>query len=318
MEKILIFLIILVMLLNGCAASREFPEVVGKPLDTEISDTVVDTPETTDVPVTDVQPPEFVQNQIAYTDSPTTVEEGSLVIKYEDATQSLNGITILFSTVNETGYNVSLGWVNSCQIEVTTTDGMYYYDPFMMEISRGVGELTVEVKGASGAIQKIVITELCLLSNHGFPDERINNVVVYDLDNNVQFFEGYFAQNIEEGSLVIKYEDALQSLNGMTILLSTVNETGHNVSLGWVDSCQIEVTTTEGVYYYDPFMMEIPRGVGELTVEVKGASGVIQKIVITELCLLSNHGFPDERINNVVVYDFDNNVQHFRGTFSDT
>ncbi len=72
MKTTLIFSIILVMLLSGCAASRELPEVVGKPLDSEVTDTVVGVPETKDDLGTEPDIPETTEATTADTEHPQT------------------------------------------------------------------------------------------------------------------------------------------------------------------------------------------------------------------------------------------------------
>lgn len=195
MKKILILLLVFVTLLSGCVSTHGLPEAVGKPVDSETPDTVVDIPETTDIPVTDVQTPQT-------TESPTTDTEPSepfvnptdspLFIRIEDTMQTSIGLRILFTIHNETGYNISFGWVGSCHIEVTTTEGTYYYEPFMLTVSRGTSQVTIDVNGASGEIRKLVITDLRLLNENGLPGRSLTDVVVYDISTGVTYFEGSF------------------------------------------------------------------------------------------------------------------------------
>lgn len=123
-----------------------------------------------------------------------TGENETLSITFEGTRETEQGTQILFTAVNSTGYNVSLGWVGSCQIEVTTSEETYYYEPFMMEISRGKSSFDIEVENCEGEIEKIVITELCLLNkgNNNLPGDELHDVVVYDAGKNIDSFADTF------------------------------------------------------------------------------------------------------------------------------
>jgi len=103
-----------------------------------------------------------------------------------------NGAEIVLSSRNETGHNVSLGWVNSCQVEVTTSEDTYYYEPHMDEFSRGKDTLTIYLRNCEGNLEKVVITELCLLNNRGLPGKRMHDVVVFDANKDIDGFEDAF------------------------------------------------------------------------------------------------------------------------------
>ena len=131
----------------------------------------------------------------------------------------------------------------------------------------------------------------------------------------VPIFTGCSADSSE--TLSIEVLHIAENANGMQIIFLTRNNTGYNVSLGWVGSCQIEVTTTEDTYYYEPFMSEIHRGRDELSITVPNCTGTVEKIVFTDLRLLDIGGnLPGRQMRNVVVYDTANGIESFIGTFS--
>lgn len=124
----------------------------------------------------------------------STNNNETLYIGVENIEQGYDGTEITFVTQNNTGYTVSLGWVGSCQIEVTTTEGVYYHKPFMKKFNRGKDTLSIWIDGCEGNVEKIVITELCLLNSGSgnLPGDEKHDVVVYDTNANIEYFEGGF------------------------------------------------------------------------------------------------------------------------------
>jgi len=118
--------------------------------------------------------------------------------------------------------------------------------------------------------------------------------------------------------LLIRTESCeLTDEGALEIVLATENKTGYPVSFGWVSSCQIEVTTTEDTYYYEPFMSEIPRGKDTFSFELDECRGEVERIVITELCLLEegHSNLPGRELHDVVVYDAKKDIDSFQGSF---
>ena len=325
MKKLMILLLVLVTLLSGCVSTHGLPEAVGKQPETEAPEVVAELP-----------------------------EPGALRIKYENHLQSINGMTIVLSTANETGHIVSIGF-GMGQIEVTTSEGVYTSSAFMVKIPKGIDELIIGVDNASGDIQKIVIPELSLLDTDDLPKKTIKNVVVYDVENNVHCYEEEIAaagRSANSGRMIptsqfaavnnvgvtkfiparnpndaimseysgdeplfIKVENTLQTTRGLLVLLTFHNNTGRRLSLGWV-SCQIEVTTTDGTYYQNVEHTEISQGSSQIQINIIGASGDIRKFVISDLRLLKeSSGLSDKALNDVVVYDISTGVTYFEGSF---
>ena len=103
-----------------------------------------------------------------------------------------DGLEITLESKNNTGYDVSLGWVNSCKIKVTTSDGTYYHAPFMAQFDPGSDSYTFVARGVKGELKQVVITELCLLGNRGLPSHRLNDAVVFDAQKNTTYFKDSF------------------------------------------------------------------------------------------------------------------------------
>jgi len=121
----------------------------------------------------------------------------------------------------------------------------------------------------------------------------------------------------EDETISIELEDVVQAKDGVEIILEIENDAGNKISLGWAGGCQIEVTTKENEYYYEPFMTEIPQGKSTLTVPLKDSEAdvKIEKIVITRLCLLNDRGLPGRELKDVVVYDKAADIEEFEGAF---
>lgn len=120
-------------------------------------------------------------------------EDETLSIKVEQMERTEEGLELLFTTQNDTGYDVSLGWTGSCDIEVTTTEKTYYYKPFMDEIPRGESQMAYTIPNVEGEVEKVVITELCLLNISGcLPGKKIRNAVVFDTDKELEGFVDSF------------------------------------------------------------------------------------------------------------------------------
>ena len=121
----------------------------------------------------------------------------------------------------------------------------------------------------------------------------------------------------EDETISIKLKEVVQTEDGAELILETENDTGNKISLGWAGGCQIEVTTRENEYYYEPFMTQIPRGESTLTVPLKDSEADVrvEKIVITRLCLLNDRGLPGRELKDVVVYDKEEDIDEFEGAF---
>lgn len=118
--------------------------------------------------------------------------EKDLYLEYV-GTKTRGGTTYVNIDVeNNTGSKISLGWVNSCSVFVTTDEGIYEYTPHMKEIGRSDNSLSVPVVGLEGEIKKIKITEHCLLNDSGLPETKMRDIVVYDAEGYADGFSGNF------------------------------------------------------------------------------------------------------------------------------
>lgn len=119
-------------------------------------------------------------------------KDETVSIEVKEVVQTADGAEIILSTDNKAGAKISLGWAGSCEILITTSDGDFYYEPRMSEIRRGKGELKLPIEGMTGEIEKLVITELCLLENRGLPGAEMKDVVVLDKSAGIDGFEDSF------------------------------------------------------------------------------------------------------------------------------
>lgn len=197
MKKRIVLLAILTLVLSGCGARSDYPENVGRPLVTEVPTVESIAPETTELVPTETTTPETTAPTLTETDASNTTEmptqeekeaDDVLRIQVESIQPTAQGMRIVLYTENETGNVVSMGLWSTCFIEVTTTEDTYYHELFMIEIPRGKGQLSFDVKDAKGEVRKIVITELCLHNSDGFQASEIHNAVVYDVENSIDGF----------------------------------------------------------------------------------------------------------------------------------
>ncbi len=120
----------------------------------------------------------------------------------------------------------------------------------------------------------------------------------------------------DDALLSIAIESMEETERGLDLILISQNNTGRKVSFGWVSSCEIEVATSEGIYYYTPFMMNIPQGNSTLPLFVKDCKGEVEKVTITDLRLLNSNGLPGRKLRNTVVYDKEKGINGFEGSFA--
>ena len=96
---------------------------------------------------------------------------------------------------NETDSKISLGWVNSCEIIVDTTEDTYYFEPdaFNRKFRKGTNQYSVNISGCIGEIRRVEITEICKLNDRNLPDYKyLRDVVVYDTDKGIDSYSGSF------------------------------------------------------------------------------------------------------------------------------
>ncbi len=111
--------------------------------------------------------------------------------------------------------------------------------------------------------------------------------------------------------------EAIESVgDGQLVTLEIENNTGGNISFGWVNSCEIYVVTDEGKYYLDPPGEDIKKGESEFVMELFGCPGEVEQISITNLCLLSDRGLPDRHMKDITIYDAAEGIDEFEGSFS--
>lgn len=110
----------------------------------------------------------------------------------------------------------------------------------------------------------------------------------------------------------------VEDISKNELVLKFDNDTDSNLSLGWVDSCEIILETTEDTYYFETSSIDgrIKRGTSLYYLDISECDGEITRIEITDLRKLSDRGLPDARLKNIVVYDVDNGIESYSGSFS--
>ncbi len=116
---------------------------------------------------------------------------------------------------------------------------------------------------------------------------------------------------------VISVTNINQTDDTAHLSLEIENNAGSKISYGWVNSCKIVVTTTEGTYEAAAPRQDIPQGYSSCEISVSHCPGKIISIVITDLRLLDGRGLPSERLSDVEIY---NTVKHrysYTGSFAE-
>lgn len=119
----------------------------------------------------------------------------------------------------------------------------------------------------------------------------------------------------DEGNLHITVSDIYTSGDDQFVELEISNQAGARISFGWVRSCEILVTTDAGEFSFNPPSDEINQKSSTLVMKLPGCQGTIEVIEITDLRLLNHDGLPGKRLSNVVIYDVNNNIKSFVGSF---
>ncbi len=123
----------------------------------------------------------------------------------------------------------------------------------------------------------------------------------------------------EELSFTISVASIDDFGNAKTIVLDIENNTNAKISFGWVNSCEVLVTTTEGTYSMTPHMLKASRGNSTHSLVVPNCPGEVKTIEITELILLNDDALPsDSELHDIVIYDVSDNITSYRGAFEDT
>ena len=95
---------------------------------------------------------------------------------------------------NYTGARVSFGWVDSCEVVVTTDQGLYSREvSSFTKVNQGSYTMKLSLGSARGTVQKIVLTDLRQLKDSGLPGNRMKNVVIYDIAKGISSYEGKFS-----------------------------------------------------------------------------------------------------------------------------
>ncbi len=118
--------------------------------------------------------------------------EETLRLEVVDVTADGEDMLVTLAIDNRTGYNISFGWVNDCEIIAVTDEGTFYANPPSERIRRGESELVLELSDCHGELEKLQITQLCQLGDDGLPDRKMKDVTVYDENKGVEEFEGVF------------------------------------------------------------------------------------------------------------------------------
>ncbi len=96
--------------------------------------------------------------------------------------------------------------------------------------------------------------------------------------------------------------------DGKVITVAYSNNTGGEVSLGWVGTCELRVTTDEGVFsrkatIQEEFMRFV-KGDGQYSFIISPCSGTVQSLELTDLRVLNDRNLPEYELGSLLLkYD---------------
>lgn len=118
-----------------------------------------------------------------------------------------------------------------------------------------------------------------------------------------------------EKDLQIEF-DGTEIKNGTPhIILNIDNNTDSYIKFGWTLRDTVTITTDEGLYSYELPSKEIGRRPCSISIPAEDLEGNIERVEISHVNLLDEHGLPDREINNLVVYDYADDIDSFAGSF---
>ena len=126
---------------------------------------------------------------------PVAAENMEFTISVADISDLGNTKVIRLDIENDTGSKISFGWVGSCEVLVTTTEGTYSMTPHMLTVSQGDSTHELTVPNCPGEVQKIKITDLRLLDDNGLPEEEVQDIVIYNAATGKTFYSGEFEES---------------------------------------------------------------------------------------------------------------------------
>lgn len=126
---------------------------------------------------------------------PVAAEDMEFTISVTGITDFANTKTIRLDIDNDTGSKMSFGWVGTCEVLVTTTEGTYSMTPHMLTVAQGNSSHQITVPNCPGEVQKIKITDLRLLSDDGLPEEELKDIVIYNAATGKTSYSGEFEES---------------------------------------------------------------------------------------------------------------------------
>ncbi len=120
----------------------------------------------------------------------------------------------------------------------------------------------------------------------------------------------------KDNTLQLEVDKIVAHGDDQILTLDIENNTGSEVSYGWVRSCKFKVTTTEGRFTCDAgFFKDIPQGDSTQTLKLTNCPGKVKKIVITELCQLNENGLPERELHDATLYNRQKDIDTFEDNF---
>jgi hypothetical protein len=123
------------------------------------------------------------------------------------------------------------------------------------------------------------------------------------------------SSSTSEKDLQIEF-DGTEVKNGTThIILNIDNNTDNFIKFGWAIRDTVTITTDEGLYSYKLPSKEIGRRPCTISVPAEDLEGSVERVEISHVNLLDEDGHPDKEMDNLVVYDYADDIDGFEGSF---
>ncbi len=109
-----------------------------------------------------------------------SVEDFSLTILSISETGDMKNISFQYD--NQTGSEVVLGWVRSCELVVTTDEGTFskviHNWDYDRPLSTGQGVFSLAIDDCPGTVQTVELTDVIVLDDRGLPAEELGSITV--------------------------------------------------------------------------------------------------------------------------------------------
>lgn len=157
----------------------------------------------------------------------------------------------------------------------------------LIDISEDVKKVNVIIKYSDNLVSNASTEEVYGIIN----EEGQWKVSPYGVINS--YTCTYEDMSEEDGKLSVYVDKLINFIDGAMINIKVNNKSEYDFSLGWVEPAKVIVDTDKGQYVQSlPPLSKITRGMNDnISVEIQGLEGELEKVTITPVHVLNN-GLP--------------------------